>query len=202
MRQQYIKFFEDLRLSDLKQHAGLSDFTTYWKDERHAQGYSGTNGIKIKMMKVNRKKDYITFVFTSIPTYSSKAIAVAFPDVEKKKNVKTYTQELRILDFFKWAETKPGYEEKEMTWKEIKEILNVANLQVACNCMSFQFQGFNAIVTMFDASIYPEQRMPTRWKKFHNDDSFLCKHLSILITSALNIYINNMTSMVNKYLKK
>ena len=193
---------ENLRISDLKKHAGISNFTKpFMKDRQKIKG-TGNKSVKLIKMKVNRRKDYITFVFKSTPTYTSTAIAVNFPNVETTKKVKSYTQEIRILDFFKLAETKPGYQEKEMIWKEIKEILNVSDVKLSCNCMSFQLQGFNAILTMFDAAIYPELRMPKRWNQYHKDDSFVCKHLSILITSGLNIYVNNMTSMINKYLKK
>ncbi|MFA5152996.1 MAG: hypothetical protein WC554_10580 [Clostridia bacterium] len=192
---------EDLRLSDLMKSASMSAFTKNWKNVRQSIIGSGAKSVKIKSMKVNRKKDYITFVFTSVPTYTKSSQAVDFPNTDNKKRVKKYTQEIRILDFFKWADTKPGFKENEMTVKEIKEILKVANVQLSCNCMSFQFQGMNAILTTFDAAIYPELRMPKRWNKYHNDDNFTCKHLGILLTSGLNIYINNMTQMINKYIK-
>ena len=192
---------ENLRLSDLKKHAGISNFTKpFMKDRQRIKG-AGAKSSKIKSMKVNTKKDYITFVFTSEPTYNKTSMAIAFPDVETEKKVRAYTQEIRILDFFALAETKPGYIKNEISPQEIKEILNASDCQVSCNCKSFQMQGFNAILTTFDASIYPELRLPKRWDKYHNDDSFVCKHLSILITSGLNIYTNNMASMVTKYLK-
>jgi hypothetical protein len=197
----YKRIFEDLRLSDLKSHSGISSFTQKWQKDRQKIKGAGNKSVEIKSIKVNRKKDYITFIFKSYPTYTVFAKAVDFPNVEAEKRVKIYTQQIRVLDFFKWAETKPGYQEKEMSWKEIKEILEVANVQLSCNCKSFQFQGMNYILTTFDASIYPEFRPPQRWNKYHNDDNFTCKHLDILITSGLNIYINNMTSMVNKYLQ-
>lgn len=192
---------ENLRISDLKKHAGISDFTKpFMKDRQKIKG-TGAKSAKIKSMKINRKADYITFTFTSIPTYTKTAMAVSFPDVDKEKRVRAYTQEIRILDFFALAETKPGYVKNEISPQEIKEILNVADVKLSCNCKSYQLQGFNAILTTFDASIYPELRLPKRWDKLHKDDSLVCKHLSILITSGLNIYINNMSSMVTKYLK-
>lgn len=196
------RFSEELRLSDLRKHAGTSDFTDDWRKKRQKIKGSGAKSVKIKSMKVNRKKDYITFVFTSEPTYTPTAKAVNTNNFEINKNVNVYTQQLRILDFFKWADTKPGYEEKEMTIKEIKEILEIANLQVFCNCPSYHWQGMNYVTSLFDASIYPTSIAPKRWDKFHNDDSFTCKHLDILISQGLNIYINNMTGMINKYIQK
>ncbi len=197
------RFSEELRLSDLKKHAGLSDFTNKWRKDRQRLKGQGAKSTKIKSMKVNRKEDYITFVFTAEPTYTTKAKAVNTNNFEINKNVTIYTQQIRILDFFKWADTKPGYVEKEMTVKEIKEILEVANIQVFCNCPSFHWQGHNYnISSMFDASIYPTDIAPKHWNQYHNNDNFICKHLDLTISQALNIYINNMTQMINKYLKK
>jgi len=193
---------ENLRLSDLKKHAGTSTLTDKFRLDRQRIKGSGARSVKIKSMKVNRKQDFIQFTFLSVPTYKSMSIAIAFPDVDTTKKVRSYTEEIRILDFFKLAETKPGYIEKEMTVKEIKEILNVADIKLSCNCPAFQLQGSNYILTTFDAAIYPELREPKRWNQYHKDDNFICKHLGILISSGLNIYINNMTGMVNKFLKK
>lgn len=200
---QYIeKFSEELRLSDLKKHAGLSNFTDKWRKDRQKIKGQGSRSAKIKSIKVNRPKDYITFVFTSEPTYTKKAKAVNTNNFEINKNVNVYTQQIRILDFFKWADTKPGFKEKEMTVKEIKEILEVCSIQIFCNCPSFHWQGHNYISSMFDASIFPTNIEPKHWKKYHNDDNFICKHLDLLISQGLNIFINNMTQMINKYLKK
>lgn len=196
------KFSEELRLSDLKKHAGLSNFTDKWRKDRQKIKGQGSRSAKIKSMKVNRPKDYITFVFTSEPTYTNKAKAVNTNNFEINKNVTVYTQQIRILDFFKLAETKPGYKEKEMTKKEIKEILEVASVQIFCNCPSFHWQGMNHTVSMFDASIYPTNIPPKRWDDYHNDNNFVCKHLDLLISQGLNIFMNNMTSMINKYIKK
>lgn len=193
---------ENLRIVDLQKHAGTSDFTKDWVEIRRKIRGTGANTVKLKSIKINRKKDYITFVFKSIPTYDTIVKAVNFPNTDKDKNVKMYTEQIRILDFFKLAQTKPNYEENQLTRKEIKEILKVADVQVSCDCKSFQFQGMNHILTTFDASIYPELRPPKVWNKWHKDDNFTCKHLDMLLTQGLNIYLNNMTSMINKYLKK
>jgi len=196
------RFTENLRLSDIMKHQGISDFTADWVEIRRKIKGAGASAVKIHSMKVDRKNDMVTFLFKSIPTYDNKAQAVDFPDSNSEKTVKAYTQQIMILDFFKWAQTKPGYNEKELTRQEIKEIFQVADIKLSCNCKSFQFQGMNHILTTFDASIYPENRPPLVWNKFHHDDNFLCKHLDILLTSALNIYLSNMASMMNSYLNK
>lgn len=194
---------EDLHLSDFSKHSGASDFTKDWVEIRRKIVGPGNKSSKIHSLKVNTKKDYITFVFKSKPSYKDNAVEV----VDGKtltfstQKARVYTEEIRILDFFKLAETKPGYIKYEMTKEEIKEILEVASIQQFCNCGSFEMQGMNFISTLFNASIYPEFRAPQRWDKFHFNDNVTCKHISSILNS-ISFWLNPMTSMVNKYLKQ
>lgn len=199
----FIKLDEDLRLSDFKQHSGLSDFTKKWKNDR--QKIKGAGNISAKLVKliVNKKKDYVTFVFFSTPTYSFTASTV-----KPKKNMKIsgehpfYIQNIRILDFWKWAKTTPGYKSaKKLSLKDLKEILKVASIQIFCNDPSFHWQGMNYVVSQFDASIFPTDIPPKQWKKKHNDDNFVCKHLDLIFTQ-IEFWLNPMTNMLNKYLQK
>ena len=196
-----IHFSESLKLSDFKKHSGISDFTEpFMKDRQKLKG-TGNKSAKLVSVKINTRKDYVTFVFKSKPTYGTSA-QVVDPNTMSFKSGRVYTQQIRLLDFFALASTKPGFKIDDLSFQEVKEILQVADIQVWCSCGSFQFQGINYIDTLMDASIYPEFRAPKRWNKYHNDDSFACKHLDILLTSGMNIFINNMTSMINSYLKK
>jgi hypothetical protein len=191
---------EDLHLSDFAKHTGVSDFTKRFMIDRRKLRGAGNINEKIKSLKINRKQDYITFVFKTAPTYKKKTQDVD-PNTFTLKNASLYEQQIQIVDFFKYAETKPGFIEKEMTWKEIKEVLEVCPIKIWCSCGSFEMQGINAVVTSFDAAIYPELRWPKRWNRVHNDDSFVCKHLDLLF-SAIDLFKSNMTSMINSYIKK
>lgn len=196
------KFSENLRFSDLQKHAGASDFTKDWIEVRRKIKGPGNKSAKLKSMRVSRKKDYITFIFKSKPTYDAKAKAVDVNNgMQTTKDVREYTQYLKVIDFFKLAETKPGYKESELTRKEIKEILQVADLQVFCDDPSFHWQGDNYVISLFDGSIYPTTIEPKHWRQLHNDDNFLCKHLSMIINS-IDFFLNPMSSMINKYLKR
>lgn len=190
---------EELHLSDFKGHSGVSDFTKPFLKDRIKKKGGGTTSTKIKALKVNRKQDYITFVFQAVPTYD-KTVKVYDPKTQTQRRARSYLQQVRLKDFFKYAQTKPGYDEKNLTRKEIKEILNVCPISVFCNCFSFQFQGMAYVDTIMDASIYDELRPPERWRKYHSDNSFACKHLSQVFTS-IDFYLNNMSAMINKYLK-
>ena len=198
-----VKLDENLRLSDFQRHAGLSNFTKKWKDERQKIKGSANISARLVKLKVNKKKDYVTFVFYSAPTHDFTASVT-----DPKENMKIkgehpfYIQEIRILDFYKWAKTTPGYKSaKQLSVKDLKEILKAADIQVWCNDPSFHWQGDNYIVSQFNASIYPTDIPQKKKKKFHNDDNFVCKHLS-MIFAQINFFLNNMCSMLNSYLKK
>jgi len=193
---------EELRLSDFQKHAGISDFTKYWKNQRLKKKGGANISARLVKLKVNRKKDYVTFIFYSAPTYSlTGKVTSPKNNMELKKESPWYTQEIRILDFFKWAKTTPGYTSaKDLTPENLKEIFKVASIQVFCNDPSYHFQGFNWVTSQFDASIYPTDIEPEYWRKWHNDDGFLCKHLSMLFAS-INFWLSPMASMLSKYFK-
>ena len=195
---------EDLTLKDLKGHMGTSDFTKDWINLRRKIVGPGNKSSKIKGVKVNRKQDYITFVFKSVPTYDTKSVQSVNPDtLQMDGNVRQYTQEIRILDFFKLASTKPGYVEKNLSIAEIKEILKVANVQVWCNDPSFHFQGMDYYLTQLDGAIHPNNIVPKVWNKFQdtgNSLGLVCKHLSSIL-SQIEFFVPIMSGMINKVLK-
>ena len=197
------KLSEELHLADFKKHAGASDFTKDWIEVRRKIKGPGNKSAKLHSMKVSRKNDYIIFRFVSTPTYSGSEKSVNLKTMTMNGKVRAYTEQLKINDFFKLAATKPGYNEKEMTWKEIKEILSVAPLQVSCNCGSFTFQGLSYYLTQLDGTIFPNNIEPKVWNKHHdkgNDIGMLCKHLSMIFNS-IDLFLSNFASMINKYLK-
>jgi hypothetical protein len=195
------KLEEGLRLSDLKKHSGLSALTTKWMKDRKRLKGAGNKSAKLKQLRVSFKNDYITYIFTSEPTYD-KVVKVLKPKAMKPVRGTIYQQQIRIKDFFKLAATKPNFQKyHELTQQELKEVLSVADLQVYCNDMSWWWQGMAWVLTKFDASIYPCDIEPKVWSHKHNDFNFLCKHLSLLINS-IDFWLNPMTSMINRYIKQ
>jgi len=197
-----IQFSESLKLSDFKAHSGVSDFTKpFMKDRQKIKG-AGNKSAKLSSVKVNKKKDYVTFIFKSKPTYNN-TTEVVDPNTMSFKPGKVYTQQIRLLDFFALAETKPGFKIDELSFAEVKEILQVADIQVWCSCGSFTYQGLSYYLTQLDGAIHINNIKPERWNTFHdvgNSTGFICKHLSLLINS-IDFWINPMTSMINRVLK-
>lgn len=193
---------EDLRLSDLMKHSGISNFTKKWKNERNKLKGNETNLVKLAKMSVSKQKGYVTFFFITEPTYVDKATIVnPKNNFKPMTNPKSYTMLIRILDFFKLAQTTPGYQSaKELSLNDLKEILQVASIQIFCDCMSFHFQGDNFNASLFGASVFPTSIPPKYWKKFHHDQNIICKHLTGLL-AGIKYWLNPMTSTLNKYLK-
>ena len=194
---------ESLRFSDLQQHAGLSPLTMKYRKERNKLKGAEANVAKLHSLSVNKKMGWVTFTFLTAPTYSDE-VKITNPKKQFKlstSNYSAYTMQLRIMDFFKWAKTKPNFKSAgELSLNELKEILMVADIQVFCNCPSYHWQGMNFNTSMFSASVFPTNIPPKQWNKKHNEDQILCKHLSGLI-SGIKYWLNPMTSTLNKYLK-
>lgn len=198
-----IKFDENLRFSDLMKKASLSSFSKKFATETNKLMGAPTTHIKIKSIKVNKKKDYITFVWKTkrTPKYDKKSkMKVVDPkNGFKLRPARVYTIEIRILDFFKLLQTKPDYKKEELTNQDIEDVLKEADVMVWSNVPAFQYQGMNYNMTMFDAAIHPENRSPKYWNKHHNEDQFLDKHTAGLINS-IKFYIPQMRMMIKKYL--
>ncbi len=197
------KLEEELRFSDLATSAGMSDFTKKFRKERNKLLAPENKLAVLSDVIINKKQGHVTFIFYTSPTYEDK-MPTTNPKSKFKPTEDThYEMKFRILDFFKWAKTKPNYQStKKMTMKELKEILEVAYIQVFCNCMSYHWQGMNYNLSQFDASIFPTNIPPDHWSpNFHFDDQFLCKHLGGLI-NQWKFFINPMASMLTSKLRK
>lgn len=204
------KFGENLRFSDLMKKASISLFTLDYSKETNKLMGAPTTHTKLKGIKVNKKKDYVIFVWKTkrTPKYNNKKQpmkAVDPKDNFQMKNANFYTIEIKVLDFFKLLKTKP---DNNFTNKDIEEVFNVADIQVWSSVPAYQYQGMNYHMTLFDASIYPELREPKIWNdlvsqygKTHNEYQFLDKHTAGVVNS-IKFYIPQMRQMIKKYLDK
>lgn len=206
----WIVLEEDLTLSDLKKHAGISDFTKpFMKDRRNLKGIGSKSASLIDCI-VNKQDNYVKFDFRSSPTYPTQDHKKTIPKQDFKL-VKTpvYIQELMIVGFFDWLEAWDG---DELTKKDMKDILSLNKLKVFCNCPMYHWQSPNYYMSQeFDGSIYPTNIAPTNiknsngtiigWKARHNSgEALVCKHIDLII-SSIDFFLNNMVSMLERKLK-
>jgi len=204
-----IKLEENLRFSDLMKGAGNSTLTTQFRKIRTKKLGSESKTAKLVGMKVNRKSDWVQFNFVTRKTpyddsnhkYTRTIPETGYSIVKDTTNL--YEIKIRILNFFKLLKTTPGTTQRDysmITDKDIEDVLRVADIKVFCDCVSFQFQGFNYHLSKFSASIFPTHIPDKFWGVKHNyGDGLICKHLQGLINN-IDFYIPQMRQAIKKSL--
>ena len=199
--QQEFQLHENLRLSDLTKNMGLSDFSKPFAKETNKLMGNAPSHSKLVQTKINKEKDYVTFMWVTArtPKYpNNQKMQAVDPENFELKPSPFYTIEIRILDFFKLLQQRAN--EEDITDKDIEDVMYKADIQIWDSTPSFQYQGSNYILTMFDAAIHPETREPKRWNKYHDDNNFLSKHGAQILTN-IKFYLPQMRQMIKKYLR-
>lgn len=199
-------------LETLKSKDSISDFTMKFRKDRNK--LMGTENTTAKLVDcfVNEIDNSITFVWkTKATDYKSdkaKSLGI-YKDKDKKARVSPlnlqllpndenqYEVQLKILKFFDWLDTTPVG--NEITNKDIKDILEVSDVQVFSSSPSFQYQAYNWNNSQVGTAIYPTDIAPKVWNKY-NDNAFLDKHLYGIIRN-IDFWLNPMASMLTKRLK-
>jgi len=196
----YSRLTEDLRLSDLMKHAGISKLTKVFMKDRLARLGGKKSGVLLKI-NVVKNRDYIDFTFVSKPTYGTTNVQITKPKSMQLVASDEYDQTIRLTNFFKLIKTDPDFTSyKDVTLKYIKEVIKVADVKLWCDCPSMHWQGMNYVLTQFNGSLHPTTIAPQVWNKKHKDNNMVCKHLD-LILSQTAFYTNLMASMILKYMK-
>ena len=203
---------EWVTLRDLNTPDAISAFTKKHRDIRsQAIGPENTTAKLINCV-YNPQNDALTFIFrtaATVPIYPKNHVfkkANPTTDFSLSNNPdKVYYSHIRILDFMKWLkDTRPDdLEGQPITWKEIKDVLEVAYVQVWDSCPSFHWMGTNYNLSQLDGSIYPTDIAPHYWNQPHlqgNGQNFLCKHLYGIIRQ-IGFFGNQMASMANKEIR-
>lgn len=203
--------YEWLTFQNLNTKDAISSVTTRSRNLRNQLIKPENFTAKLTDCEYNHTKDWVTFEFTTtatIPEYPKNYIFNKTDSSDKFALIqnpdKKYNVYIRILDFMKWLKgARPDRLDNEpITWKEIKDVLDVAYVQVHCTCPSDWWQGINYNRTQLDGSIFPCDIKPKVWnaKHLHNEEGFLCKHAYGIIRS-IAFFENQMTSKLNKILK-
>ncbi len=206
----------EITLYDLADAGNISNFTQTWRKDRNRT--MGTENTTAKLIDcvINEADNSVMFQFLTEATelgnknpndnidssyrfYDGPKGEVDPDNLRIKRNrSRTYEIQIRIIDALEWVK---AFEGEKIGQKEMKEILEVSDVQIFSTSPSFQMQGFNFWNTQIDASIYPENRKPQRWDAFHGDgQAFLDKHLYGLMRQ-IKFFINPMASMLNSKLR-
>lgn len=96
------------------------------------------------------------------------------PSSEYDKNHLKYGN---LVKFDEWEEI--GQDGSLTAPEKARMLLWVGNIKLHCTCPSFLYWGYQAILTVLDAAVYPEDRFP----KTRNPRELgsVCKHLNLLL---------------------
>lgn len=202
---------EWVNLSTLASPDAMSDFTKRTRKERNKAVKAENYTAKFDDCELNSDGS-VLFTFTTTATVPIYPVAYTFgqanPDNDFKIESnpdKKYTLFVKILDFMKWLkETRPDYLELEkITWKEIRDVLEVAYIQVYSTSPSFHWQGCNFWLSQLDGSLYPTDIAPKKWNATHlhgDGNAFVDKHLGGFLRQ-MKFFYNPMASMLQKRMK-
>ena len=202
---------EELTVYDLIKNQGLSNFTKYYKMERGRVMGSETRSTKLIDLTTNKREDWIQFDFLSEAT-EKYASGHKYTEVDPDgfriipNRSKTYTFSIRILNFYEWLGVFDI--DEEVTVKDLKDILDVADIQIWDSSVAFNYQGMNYYLSQANASIHPINIPPTKWNNYknkytgetHGGQQRLTK-MGQLIVNQFLFYRNLMVAKINKVLK-
>lgn len=209
--QNAIRYDEWLTFQNLNTPDAISGLTKSYRNLRNKLVKPENFTAKLTDCRYDKEHDWVTFEFTTTATIPQYPKNYVFKKTDKSKNfaliqnpAKRYNVQIRILDFMRWLkDTRPDRLANEpISWKEIKDVLDVAYIQVHCTCPADWWQGLTYNRTQLDGAINPCDIKPKVWnaKNLHNEEGFLCKHAYGVIRS-IAFFENQMTSKLNKTLK-
>lgn len=154
--------------------------------------------------------DSMTFIFNTPATMKAHEPGYTADIVNPLANFSTmpnpthtYTMMIQVLDFLRWLKDTRPDNLGQITWREIKDVLDVAYVRVWCNCKSFHWFGKNYRASQFDASIYPTNIPDTKMRKRFPWSDLLCKHLGNLMKpNAIQFFLPQMASASQKVLRQ
>lgn len=201
------KLEEFVTMADLANAASSSNLTKAFRKRRN--DLIGTENKLAKLIDVfiDEADKSVTFAFLTTvtpypddPDYKWKELDPDDFSLDNNRS-KTYELQIKVLEFFDWLETSPDL--TEVKGKDIKDILQVSNVQVFSTSPSFHWQGQNYFLSQLDASIHPTDIAPKHWNhatRHGSDPYFLDKHLYGFLRS-IDFFQNPMASMLTKKLK-
>jgi hypothetical protein len=199
MKKYLTKLLEDVYFKDLMQNKGLSNFTKKYKKETDSLMGSASKHSKLVQAKINKEKDFITFIFLTerTPKYKDNFNLQSVTSSNfKLHSDNLYTVEIRLLHVFEQLKNIPS---EKINNKTIEDLLFNSQIQIWSDNPSFQYQGMNYNMTQLDGSIHPENRSPKHWNNYHHGEQFLDKHSQGIINS-IKFYIPQMRQILKKYL--
>ena len=203
---------EFLTLQNLTDPAAVSNFTKNTRKQRNRIMRTENYTAKLVGCEIDQKADWVSFSFVTPatkeiypPDYKYMKVNPDKDFVLNQTQKKAYTITIKILKFFTWLkDTRPdSMSGTPISWREIKDALEVSNVQVFSTSPSFYYQGIAYWLTQLGGSIYPVEIEPHKWnaENLHGDgNAFLDKHTAGVL-NQIAFFGNQMASKLTKTLK-
>ena len=199
--------FQELQLKDLTKNQGISNMTLRFKKERNKIMGSETYVSKLIECNLLDNGD-VDFIFLSEatdkypPDFKYKDAPIDKGYKLEPNLSKTYTITIRIKNVLEWLSTYP--DKTEITPKDIKDILDVSDIEIDSDVPMFYWQGAAYYLQQLDATIYKKSIIaPKFWNqdKYHGDGNAFVDKITQSILNQIAFFRNLMGSMLTKRLR-
>jgi hypothetical protein len=132
-----------------------------------------------RFLDIEGKASSPILIFGTEPTFKFSMPYVNNGNSSTSGDTNTYLMKIQLVDFNKWRKGKYLH---EMNINEFKEILDVCEIKLDCQCKFFFWGGLNYVLGTIDSAIYPTSIPNTIWRKRKGySEPSLCKHLALLL---------------------
>lgn len=192
--------YEFVTVRDLQDKAAISNKTAGHLADREIVAGKAKDNIYLDSVLV--EEDSITFKFGSFATTEAYDEDHEYKKVGKRHKLEQnpdqeYSIYLKFLNTQTWAKNMKGRRRVEPS--NIESLLNNAYVQIWSTSPAWHYQGHNYWSSQLDASIFPTNKKPERWDKFHNETQ-LDKHTAHLLAN-LSDFHKDMAKAVAKELR-
>ena len=115
----------------------------------------------------------------------------------------TYTQVLKIRDFYDLLEELDMIDKEDFTTENLKAILELSqDVKLSCSCASFWWMGASFYLTQDSASLLPCNIAPKQWNKIRPEVK-ICKHITTLLKpQSISFLLPQMAQASKKVLQE
>ena len=204
----FFNYKECVTMGDLAKNQGSSSMSMKFKKQRNKVMGSETKVSKYIECEVT-PEGHVDFKFLSEstdvypPDFERNSAEIENDYIMSPNPSKTYQITIRVLNVLDWLEAFP--DKKEITLKDIKDILDISYIQIDSEVPAFYWQGGAYYLQQLDGTIYDKPIItPTFWNqdKYHGKDNFFIDKITQSIINQVAFYRNQMAVSLTKKLKQ
>lgn len=201
---------EKVTLPDLMKNAGMSPKSTFFRKERikiMGQEIGNSKFIECRLTRNGSMDFYFLAESTRKykPGHKRKSADIKNGYGLKDNPSETYQITIRVLDFVKWLDAFPN--KREITEKDMIDILMIANVEIDSDVPGWYFQGGTYWLQKLGGTIYKKHvRKPKKWNrpypKGHGEDQYFLDKITQSIINSIRRYLKQMSRAATEELMR